>query len=238
MEIKVSEKYVLGAYWGPRQEPVERCAERLSEFLRSLHEQHSALERWYLRAPTLKKSLQRPLGNFEIQTLTDLLMKGQNRENANRTVSDDLGFQLGLWNGEQGAMQASLSVLCGLCWASRTPSVSLSNCVVLDLPKELGDLAEANRMIQLLAATARAWNPDWAGVMSEASMLTRGFDAEEPFVDWMIYVPRRIEKVAEPSFLLQLEVGSIIIVQPDPPSATDLQSLAHIERVGNAIQRP
>lgn len=234
----MSERFVLGAYWGARRESVEQCADRLQTFFEALLSGGDLLSQWYPKASSPKKSLEHPLDRGNSQMLIEILMKGQNRANAQGAVSEDLGVQVGFWNGKQGEDQASFSLRCGLYWKSSNASASVGNCVVFDLPKNLGILSEPLRMVELLAETARAWNPDWAGVMSESSMLTRGFDAEEPFVDWMVYVPRRLEKVAEPSFLRQLEAGSIVVVQPTPPSATELSSLAHIERVGKAIQRP
>lgn len=232
----MSERFVLGAYWGARRESVEQCADRLQTFFEALVSGDDLLSQWYPKTSSPKKSLEHPLDKVNRQMLVEILMKGQNRENARGAVSEDLGFQLGFWNGQKADDQASFSLRCGLYWKSSNASVSVGNCVVFDLPKNLGILAEAQRMVQLLAATARAWNPDWAGVMSESSMLTRDFGAEKPFVDWMIYVPRRIGKAPEPAVLLEIQEGSIIVLPPDSPSINLPQKKSLIERVERAIE--
>ncbi len=234
----MSEGYVLGAYWGPRPESAEKCAERLHVFLTGLRDCHESLSQWYQKADSRKKSLQRPLESLEAPSLIEILNGGRNRENASGTVSEDLGFQIGLWNGQKGDEKASFSLRCGLYWRSATPSVSVGNCVVLDLPKNLGTLASPQRMSQALAVTALAWQPDWAGVMSESSMLARNFNAEVPFVDWMVYVPHKVEGIAEPASISALPGhGSIVVVQPNPPSVSSAASQALISSVENVVKR-
>ena len=197
-----------------------------------------SLSHWYRKAATPQKSLQNPIQNIEPEDLSKILARGRNRENANGTVSEDLGFQVGFWNGQEGAGHASLSIRCGLYWRSANPGVSLGNCVVLDLPKDLGALAAPSRMSKLLALTAEAWQPDWAGVMSESSMLNKNFDAEDPLVDWMIYVPHKVEGLSDPSSVVGLQGnGSLVIVQPDPSSTEKTESLSLISNVENAIKR-
>jgi hypothetical protein len=92
-------------------------------------------------------------------------------------------------------------------------------------------------MSEALAMTAQVWQPDWAGVMSESSMLARNFDAEEPFVDWMVYTPRKVEDVPQPSFVIDLqENGSLVVVDSVPPSTERRESLALIKGVENALK--
>ena len=233
----MSERFVLGAYWGARSESVERCADRLHKFLTGIRDSHQSLSHWYQKAASPKKSLQKSLGSFETQSLVRILLGGRNRENVNRTVSEDLGFHLEFWNGQKGDAQASVGLTCGLYWQSATPGISVSNCVVLDLPKDLGILASWQTMSQLLTVTAEAWQPDWAGVMSESSMLSRNFDAEVPFVDWMVYVPYKVEGVTEPAFVSELAgFGSIIVVRPNPPSVDDVESSALVSSIESVLK--
>lgn len=234
----MSEVYVLGAYWGARLESAEKCAERLHVFLTGLRDCHESLSLWYQKADSPRKSLQRPLESIETPSLIKILKEGRNRENASGTVYEDLGFQVGFWNGQEGDGKASFSLRCGLYWQSTNPGVSVGNCVVLDLPKNLGTLASPQRMSQVLAVTASAWQPDWAGVMSESSMLAKNFDAEEPFVDWMVYVPRKVEEISEPAFISALPChGSLIVVQPDPPSLDNVASQDLVSRVEAVVKR-
>ena len=232
----MSDRFVLGAYWGVRRESAEQCADRLRVFFTGLADGSDLFKQWYSKASSPKKSLEQPVKRDNHQQLVELLLRGQNRENVRNEISEDLGFQVGFWNGRKGDTQSSFSLRCGLYWTSSNPNVSVSNCVVLDLPKELGILAEANQMVQLLIATVQAWSPDWAGVMLESSMLSRSFDWEAPFVDWMVYVPRRIKTTLDVASIREVADGSIIVVQSFPPSVDDPSPPPVIARVESALK--
>jgi hypothetical protein len=86
-------------------------------------------------------------------------------------------------------------------------------CVVLDFSEDLGELNQTEHMVRVLVAAARAWEPDWAGVASQNAMRTRAFSAKVPFVDWMVFVSRKVGGVPCPSSVMELEdLGSLIIV--------------------------
>jgi hypothetical protein len=133
-------------------------------------------------------------------------------------VIEELGFRVTLWNGGSGKKTAGLSIKCGLYWTSPTANAGMSNCVTLDLPEDLGDLKQVDRMSAMLAAIARAWEPDWAGV------------------DWLVYVPRRIDRVLPPSSAIQLENGSLIVVQPDPPTVNNTEDQENIRRIESILR--
>jgi hypothetical protein len=235
-EASVSDRYMLGAYWGARRESVEQCAGRLSAFLTDLAACDPALGRWYERASSFRQALARPVSPDSAGNLVQVLDRGRNRTNVGRAVIEDLGFQIGLWNGQEAQKGSGLSIRCGLYWKSSTPGVSIGNCVVLDLPEDLGQLRTETRMTQALTATVSAWKPDWAGVMSRAAMNARGFDANVPFVDWMVFLPRRVERLSPPSSVEELQGGtSIIVVQPTPPSEDSAEDLGVVSRVRKAI---
>jgi hypothetical protein len=95
-------------------------------------------------------------------------------------------------------------VKCGLY--DKNPN--LCNCVTLELPEELGVSNSCEQMKGLLFATAEAWEPDWAGVMSRESMHRDGFSAERPFVDWMVYISRSMLR-SVPAVMPPSEVQSV-----------------------------
>jgi hypothetical protein len=115
--------------------------------------------------------------------------------------------------------------------------VFVGNCVLLDLPEDLGEFGNSSQMSGVLGLTARAWEPDWAGVMSNRSIDARDFDAEVPFVDWMVYLPYKVKGVPPPSFVIDLDGdGTIIVVQPDPFLTGVTECSALIGKVENAIK--
>lgn len=67
-------------------------------------------------------------------------------------------------------------------------------------------------------------------------MRERRFNAKYPFVDWMVYVPRSVPAMPAPSRVEVLEgLGSIVIVQPDPPVGDNPEELSHIQRVESLL---
>ncbi len=78
-------------------------------------------------------------------------------------------------------------------------------------------------MRPVLAAVANAWEPDWAGVMSDEAMQRRKFDAGKPFVDWMLYISDKwlpkVPTFEPPATADRPAAGTIIVVQEEPPDA-------------------
>jgi hypothetical protein len=229
-------RFFLGAYWPAREEAIEQCADRLLSFFSKLATSDSALAIWYELGRSRKQALERRANVGDRTYLLKLLDRGRNRRNVDRKVNEELGFRIGLWNGRDEGNDASLGITCGLYWGDGTLGAGICNCVTLDLPEDLGELKQAGRMSGVLAAVVQAWEPDWAGVMSREAMNARAFDAKIPFVDWMVYVPRRIDNVPPPSSVVQLENGSLIVVQPDPPAVNSAADQENIRRIENILR--
>jgi hypothetical protein len=230
-------RYLLGAYWPARRESIDECADRLLTFFTELTECDPAFAAWYSRGRSRTEASRRRIDVTDINTLLKLLHQGRSRGDVGGDVIEHLGFGIGLWNGAGNGKEAALDITCGLYWKSAVPNISLSNCVLINLPRELGDLRHAHQMSRVLAIVARTWQPAWAGVMSTESMNDRDFDAERPFVDWMVFVRRRIVDVSSPSSVLPVEgLGSIVIVQPTPPCGNNHEELLRIRRISDVVR--
>lgn len=222
--------FFLGAYWSARKESIEQCADRAFSFFQELTACDPLLAVWYEKGYSRKKALQKRANVENRNYLLKLLNHGRNRD-MDRVVIEELGFSFGLWNGGPEGKDASISVGCGL---HPEPKIKLKNTVTLNLPEDLGELKQAERMSAVLAAVARAWEPEWACVTSEQAMETRNFITKAPFVDWMVYVSREIETVPHPSSVIKLPgIGSIMIVQPTPPTGTphEMERIHQIENI-------
>jgi hypothetical protein len=149
---------------------------------------------------------------------------------------EDLGFSVGIWNGGETSKMVGLRITCGLY--STAPGLG-GNCVVIDLPEELGDLRQSERMANTLIAVARCWEPDWGGVISRKSRSTRKFVPGKPFVDWMLYISNKLmpnPKVPEPSLVKPVDAaGSLIIVQQEPVEADNAIHLQRVKTVEVAL---
>jgi hypothetical protein len=227
-------KLKLGAFWKPRRESIEQCADRLQAFMAELVQCDEVFASWYQLGRSRKDALRRKIDVHDRRTLLTLLNKGRNRRDYGGEVIEDLGFRVGLWNGGPEERMVGLSIGCGLY--SKVFGLG-ANSVVLGFPEELGALADASKTSRVLAITARCWEPDWAGVFSVKAMQTSDWSGE-PVVGWMIYLPRKIERVPTPSTVAQLDKGgSLIIVQPDPPSLDNPEDLERIRRVEEIARR-
>jgi hypothetical protein len=221
----------LGAYWKARRESIDECADRLMRFLVALSSCDEVLTNWFEKGRSRKQALQKQVDIQNRDQLLKLLDRGRNKRDIGGTVIDELGFSVDLWNGKDSAM----GILCG-AYASY-----VSNSVTFHLPEDLGDLRQPERMTSVLVAVVEAWEPDWAGVMSRDAMNARGFNARVPFVDWMLYLSGRlgskIPALPRPATVQPVgELGSIIMVQGEPPDSAGPEQLENVQRVKVALK--
>lgn len=224
-------RFMLGAYWDARPDNLEQCTENAGKSFARLAEIDPLLARWYELGRSRKDALKRRVDTSDMQSLRNLLLKGRNRYDIGREVIEDLGFSLSLWNGAgEEAAEASVRIHCG-CY-----SEYVGNNVLIDLPFKAESLRWVKNASSLLALVAETWRPKWAGIMSTKAMKDRDFDGDYPFVDWMVYVPRAVKAVSLPSRIEVLKgLGSIVVVQPDPPVGDNAEELALIRRVQRVL---
>ena len=223
----MSKRLKLGAYWKARRESVEQCAGRLFAFMGDLTECDKVFSHWYGLGRSRKDALKREIEVHSRHSILALLDKARNR-NFHKEVIEDLGFHPCVWNGGESDKEASLSVTCGLyCEA---PGLG-GNSVILEFPEQLGELSSQANASRVLSLTASCWEPDWAGIFSNEAMNARDWE-RKPFVDWMVYVPRKIANVPLPSTVMHLENGgSLIVVQPNPPSVGNPEEQERIHTI-------
>lgn len=221
------QKFMLGAYWDARADSLEKCTEDAARFLVRLAEIDPLLASWYKRGRSRKGALERKVDILDVQKLQDLLLAGRNRRDVDREIIDELGYKLSLWNGaEEEEAEATVSIHCG------AHNARIGNSVIIDLPYQSERSEWVGKASSLLALAAEVWQPNWAGIMSKMAMRERDFDGDNPFVDWMVYVPRKIALVPPPGRVEELAgLGSVIVVQPDPPVGAGPEELARIRQV-------
>jgi len=233
----VNKRFMLGAYWGPRKESIDQCAARMVSFFDALAHSDPALATWYERGKSRQAAIASVANVHDQSYVLGLLERGRNRKDIGRSVIEDLGFHVGLWNGGISGRDAGLSITCGLCWTG-SGNAGLLNSVVLDLPQDLGELGQSEKMSSLLSSVADVWNPEWAGIMSKDAMRSRNFNARVPFVDWMLFTPRELPLSNPPFSVARTGSGGyLVVVQAEPPSDTDPQARARIALVEKAVAR-
>lgn len=229
--------YRCAGYWKARQEDANACAQRLSHFLSLLSSCDAVFLRWFERSESQSKSIRREVQASAKEHLLSLLLRGRHRRDTNRSTIEELGFAIGLWNGQGAPKSVGLSITCGLFDSGRGIG---GNSVMLELPEDLGDLQDSSRTARILAAIIKAWEPDWAGVFSTKAMDVRPFSPEVPFVDWMLYVSNKthsIDSLPASSLLFRVDEGkSIIIVQQEPPRPDDETTIRSVRAVEQALR--
>lgn len=229
----MSHDLYIGAYWGPRRESMEKCADRLLCCLRGISHCNDVFKRWFEKGRSRKSALKKEVDLESREQILRLLQSGRHRRDLDKSIIDDLGFHVEIWNGAEEKKAVPFSAICG----SYNINPNLSNAVVLDLPEDFGEVAEKECCTELLAVVARAWEPEWAGVISRASRDSRPFDS--PFVDWMVYVNHRDvdqSKLPSTAYVHVIDrLGTIVVVQDRPIDPANPIDLSNVKKVSAAV---
>lgn len=230
---------LLRAYWPPRHETSDSCAGRLGRFLHEISTLDAVFATWYKLGKSLRLSKKSVIDSASKSSLVELLEGGRNRTDVGKRVIEELGFSVGLWNGLGNSQMAGLNITAG----SYSNAKGLGgNCVLLDLPEDLGELGNHERMANLLAITATSWEPNWAGVMSR-NAVTGTASADSPIVDWMVYISNEIAirepRVSAASAVFRVgDIGHIVIIQNFPVDQRNADHINRVRSVRNALGIP
>ena len=224
------ETYYLGAYWGPRQEDAEACAQRLAHMVPLLEPVDPLFARWFKSAKSLKEALKRPLDE-DLAGLRQHIQRNLMKDDR-RQPMPDLGFDFGLWNGGSGGDDAWLSIGCGGYFER------ISNRCVLRPPHK-GPATEriltTSFQTAVLHALATAWDPDWGVAISNAQRDIIEKKCPDVLVGWVTYLSRRLGRVPPLPAPVRIEpvgeLGSLVILTPERFTASNPEHLALAERV-------
>jgi hypothetical protein len=215
-EKSTPESYYAGAYWGPRREPPEACAQRASAFLNLLAPSDPFLAHWYKPARSRKDARKHPLMPLDVPTLTELFRRGVNRADGGKVIAQ-LGFSCWFDNGGGNYDSASLRIHCG------DYSAASPNSCVLTLPRS-GANAERVLTEGVLTSAVRAmvlaWAPDWAFATSYAYERQYPEPDSAPFsVGWVTYLSHRLGKVPPLPAPVRIEgieaLGTLMVLTPE-----------------------
>jgi hypothetical protein len=230
------ETYHLGAYWGPRQEDAEACAQRTAHMVRLLEPVDPLFARWFKSARSLKESLKRPLDS-DLDGLRKYIQRVAMKDDR-RVPMASLGFHLWLWNGESGGGDVWLDLSCG-GYSERVP-----NCCVLRTPNEGPSGARvltSTFQAAVLRAIATAWDPDWGEALSEAHRDLMKDKRTDVLVGWVTYLSRRLGRVPPLPAPVQIEpvgeLGTLIILTPERFTASNPEHLELAKRVRERLDR-
>jgi hypothetical protein len=235
------ETYYAAAYWGPRKESPEACAQRAQAFLQCLSQCDVSLSRWYQPARTRKKSLERPL-THELEQLADMFRRGVNRTDGDKSIIEDLGFHFATTNCEPEGEDTFVRVKCGVY------SKFNHNFCVLNLP-DSGPNAQrvltTPVLMNVVRCMARAWEPDWALAMSHAHRdiieEQQGRTPHSPYAAWVTYLSRTRGTVPPLPAPVRIELvdslGTLIALTPERFTAATPEHLDLSSRVRELLER-
>ncbi|MGO4569994.1 Imm52 family immunity protein [Rhizobium sp. 2YAF20] len=200
------ERYFAAAYWPARKETVDECTERTSRFLGGLATISDAFSGWRQKAGSRKGALaQKVIAPDATGDIRALLENGRNRRDIDRSIIEELGFGIGLWNSRSETEAMSLSIHCGLY----TAVGGLSNSVDLRLPYSF-DTTSGETVLALMRSFAESWEPERV-ILTTSNRNREEFEKArgkgknwEPFLDVALY----LEEPLAHSFRTE-ELGSV-----------------------------
>jgi hypothetical protein len=170
----------LGAYWSPRSCSREAAAAQITDFLRRLAENTPQLSNWFAKKPNRGAPDGAPLTEAGIRQMLHV-----NRRDTDDSAIPDLGFNLGLWNGERVSLRMTLG--------AANPNVS--NCVVIT---ETGDSRIADSEWKTaVSLVIEVFDPEHAVVAHPS--VQRQHNVRHPWdAGWLVYEKGRgLEEYSE-----------------------------------------
>ncbi|SKQ14397.1 Imm52 family immunity protein [Mycobacteroides abscessus] len=207
----------ISAFWGPRAQSVDESAEVISVFLGNLAVVDTSLNNWRERASVKTEAARQSLIN-DPSRISDLLSSGQNRRDDNGNVIAELGYSIGLWNGD-----ASVSIHIGAAseWVPNSVSITLPDPAVRVDPYKY---ESARNILTLIINTFHPDRAVWTN-----SVLTKRQTEPDSFTDDGGYILGQL--VGHPAgWGTFLADGSSIVFEQDL-----LPQSAKVERVNSGV---
>jgi len=225
----MADTFYAGAYWPPRHETLQECAQRAETFFRLLSSCDPVFARWCEKASSRKKALQ-----LQFEPTFDTFL----RLFAKKKYQCLDGFLFGAWTGhEESARNGSVTLLCG------SGKASSNNCLVRFPSQE----PEARRVLtepvlrQVLHAQVVAWAPSWCGAVSNNYLAMKKQPIGAPYTSWLLYVSHsrgEVPPLPAPVRTEPLEDrGTLITLTPDRFDTTNPSHVALAEDVRERLAR-
>jgi hypothetical protein len=226
---------IVGAYWGPRAEPLDQCSGRVLDLFQRIAQIDPQLSRWFLRADSRRQALEHEVKVSE-RSVRDLLLRGQNRRDVDRQVIPELGFSLGLWNGAPEGETASVDIHCGAYAAMP----GAANSCVIGLPDSKGvdHVYDVTALPELIRAVARCFEPDWAVAATRNQMDELRTTAGAPFIGSHLFLSARrglVPPLPPPAVAEQLDGHGTLIAVSERDDRGEWESVELARRVNGAL---
>jgi len=165
---------ILSVFWGPKSCEILDCGQAFAESLRAVAEYFPSLDAWFEKGSP-KPDLTKRVSPDDLARICELLKSGQNRNDCDGGVIHELGYRVGLWNGNRSS-GSTVSVQCG----ATSTVVGIKNSFVLETPTILEDVTD--KEVDLLEKLVSIWGAE-SGRIFELSVLQSGDVSEEVFLE-------------------------------------------------------
>ena len=237
MGALMQEHYYVGAYWGPRKETAQECAQRAERFFPALASCDPSFAQWYQAGRGFPRELPGHPLLPQTKELETFFLKGRNRANANREVIEDLGFHQIVWNEKKSP--TDLHISCG----GYSPWGAPNSCW-LDLVRQGPVRERLLRMpvlAEILTSIATAWDPDY-GIASSTPMVDLVEQGRhEVRVGWLTYLSRRLGNLPPLPAPVRIEpvgaLGWLLVLSPEPMTANNPEHVAFTLRIRELLDR-
>lgn len=165
---------IISVFWGPRSCEIQDCGKRIFESLKVIEEYFPSLNTWFEKGRRTPDFNQQVLLG-DANRISKLLSNGRNRNDRDGGVIHELGYRLGLWNGND-SFGSTVSVQCG----STSPVKGIKNSFVIEMPTKFEDTTDEG--IELLKRLISIWHAE-SGRIFELPILQSGDVCEKVFLE-------------------------------------------------------
>ena len=233
----MSERYYVGAYWGPRKETALACARRAELFFHMLARCDPSFAQWYRAGRGAPRELPGWPVRLELKELEKLLLMGRPRTDVDKEVIEDLGFMQMMWTAKKEATEIHLA--CG----GDSPWGGPNSCLLYPTRERAvrERLLRAPVMAEVLTSMATAWEPDFA--MATSGEMVRSVEKRksEVRVGWLTYLSRRRGSLPPLPAPVRIEpvgaLGWLLVLSPEPMTANNPEHVAFTARVRELLDR-
>jgi len=236
----LEDRHYIGAYWGARKESIGECTQRAELFFQLLSRCDASFHQWYRSGRVARGMPGHLVRTADRGELEAALLRGRNRTDLSKSVIEELGFSLSVWNQRPDSQATRLGITCGV-----HDTDNVSNVCLLT-PPSTGEAAErlltAPVPARVLECMALAWDPDWGTATShEASGLISGAENRNADVGWVTYLSRRRGTVPPLPAPVRIEpvgsLGMLVILTPERFTASNPEHIALGRRVRELLDR-
>ncbi len=225
--------YQLSAFWGQRKESAEECAARAVGLLRCLGHLDETFVKWYRLGRSRQEALQLEM-QLDVQPIAELLRR-QHERSRRAGATEDSGFLLMLWNGDEDRASVGVQLQCG------SYGRSARNHFGMDFPTredKRQKVLKSDLLGGIMRCVISTMDPDWAVVASLKHFIANRGSLQKPVISWWTFLSSRLgpaPPMPPPARTIPLGPSGSLIVATD--EGFDSENPRHLAAVKSVRER-